>query len=341
MKVLIRTDSSSHIGAGHLMRCLAFSQHCRERGIDVYFLACEQLSLLAKRLENEGFSHRMMGYVIGSQEDLEETCKIFSEIKAEWLLVDGYHFPKEYYEKLAANKVKLISISDYDLPYEFTDMVINQNHWGQSIPYPHKSIKFLGNQYLLLRKEFWEYKKSNIKPDNKVNNIVITMGGSDPCNVTAEVIHALEKIQKKRLTVHVVLGAGYEFEEVLKANISDSFHNYQISIDVNNMAKVLQAADLVITAAGSTCWELVYMRKPSLITCLADNQEKVMNTMSECGYGVALGWFNQDLENRIRKALTAILEDDTIIKNMVNKMNDSTVASMTHKIFDTLLCYEN
>jgi UDP-2,4-diacetamido-2,4,6-trideoxy-beta-L-altropyranose hydrolase len=57
-----------------------------------------------------------------------------------------------------------------------------------------------------------------------------------------------------------------------------------------DLAKQMAECDLAIAAAGTTAWELAFMRTPSLLLSLADNQLPVAASLSAAGAAVDLGW---------------------------------------------------
>ena len=57
---LIRTDASSSIGAGHLMRMIALGQMLKDSGQSVHFATTSPSSPILERLAQEGFTvHKM------------------------------------------------------------------------------------------------------------------------------------------------------------------------------------------------------------------------------------------------------------------------------------------
>jgi spore coat polysaccharide biosynthesis predicted glycosyltransferase SpsG len=54
------------------------------------------------------------------------------------------------------------------------------------------------------------------------------------------------------------------------------------------MPELMSEADLAISAAGSTSWELVYMGVPSVLIPVAVNQDRIADGLDSAGAAVAV-----------------------------------------------------
>ena len=90
--LIIRTDASTQIGTGHVMRCLALSQAWQERGGEVIFVLANKSSVLENRLLLEGMQVVYLSVETGSPEDAKQTVDFARRFNAEWAVVDGYQF---------------------------------------------------------------------------------------------------------------------------------------------------------------------------------------------------------------------------------------------------------
>ncbi len=68
-------------------------------------------------------------------------------------------------------------------------------------------------------------------------------------------------------------------------------------------------ADVAVSAAGSTCWELARMRLPSLLVAVAENQTPLAREMAAAGAAVDLGPVEQLTATSIAKELSALCRD--------------------------------
>jgi len=62
-------------------------------------------------------------------------------------------------------------------------------------------------------------------------------------------------------------------------------------------------ADFAISAAGSTCWELLAMGVPFATVILADNQEGVASYLEQHAGVPCLGWGSENIAQRIIECL--------------------------------------
>ena len=143
-------------------------------------------------------------------------------------------------------------------------------------------MPIFGPQYSLLRNEFKEWRKFSLSRRKKiqVNNVLITLGGADQYNLTEKILKKLEKSEyADGIAFTVILGvANVWLNKILELKMSSRL-NFDIKIDVQNMAELMANSDICIGASGSTTWERCAMGLPTIAIIMADNQTKIAHQM--------------------------------------------------------------
>ena len=296
--LLIRADASVSIGTGHIMRMIALGQAWQAQGREVHFLCAEITAVLEQRLASEGFQLWRIHATLGSQEDLSETMHLISEtLQADRqnarVVLDGYHFGSDYQLGIKAEGFKLLVVDDYGhANFYHADWVLNQNISARDELYAKRSPDtklLLGPKFAMLRKEFLAYKgwQREIAPVAK--KILVTLGGSDSDNVTLKVIQALIDLD---LHVKVVIGGSNphlsEIENFIQSQ-NDSTALIEVIVNASNMPELMAWADVAVSAAGGTCWELAFMGLPSMFVILAENQVEIAEGLSARQVATSIG----------------------------------------------------
>jgi UDP-2,4-diacetamido-2,4,6-trideoxy-beta-L-altropyranose hydrolase len=312
MRLLIRADASARMGTGHVMRCLALGQAWQDAGGAVEFLTRCESGVLLDRLVSEG-----MG-VTPLAEDadwpaLERAVQSQRAIQSQSptaLVLDGYHFDAEYQRRARDLCRPLLVIDDNaHLTCYCADLVLNQNvHAGQlSYTVGPDTRLLLGCRWALLRREFrrWQDWRRQVPP--LAEKLLVTLGGSDPENVTLRVIEALQcSALRDKLQVVVVAGGGNPHLPSLERAAGES-PALELRSNVDDMPSLMAWADAAITAAGSTCWEAAFLGLPSLTVIVADNQERGARGLEQSGATVNLGWHRDLTARRIASVLDDLL----------------------------------
>ncbi len=156
--LLVRADANTHIGTGHVMRCLALAQAWQDNGGTVTFLMTPGSPSLEQRICSEGMNVLTSIEQPGSEEDATITAEIAKKSESSWVVVDGYQFGAEYQKILKAHNCRILFIDDYGhADHYYSDIVLNQNIYaGMSFykNYEPYTRFLLGTKYALLRKEF-------------------------------------------------------------------------------------------------------------------------------------------------------------------------------------------
>jgi UDP-2,4-diacetamido-2,4,6-trideoxy-beta-L-altropyranose hydrolase len=291
--LLLRADGSPQIGTGHLMRCLALGQAWRKAGGEVLFItACREEGLL-HRLRGEGFAVHSLKNPYPHQEDLDVTGSCLEQHPGAWLVLDGYHFDGGYHQRANAAGARLMIIDDMaHLPHYEADIILNQNIQGPDLSYSvGLETKLLrGTPYALLRREFlgWKVWKRGIP--GVARKILVTLGGSDPDNVTLKVVRGLQGTGLPGMEVSVVVGATNPNREEIEKETARLAPAFRLLTAVEDMPRWMAWADLAVSAGGSTVWEMAFMGLPNLVVVLADNQFPIAGRLGEEGISANLGW---------------------------------------------------
>ena len=326
--LFIRADANWKIGMGHIMRCLALAQAWHNHGGKAVFITQCDSTALKQRLMDEGCEVVELKDCYPDKRDLAQTLSVSDSYPGSWLVLDGYHFDSEYQQQIKKTGHQLLVIDDMaNLDYYYADIVLNQNIYAEQLEYncePYTKL-LLGTRYVLLRREFlkWQGYKQDIPEVAK--KILVTMGGSDPDNVTLKVLNALEIIDIPALEVVAVLGPSNQNKEILQREADTSPVNIRLAENPEDMPSLMAWADLAITAGGSTVWELAYMGVPALVLVLAPNQQKNAVYLEKKGSVLNLGTANDLRMDALCSKLKKLVSDQktlTSVANMGRKLVD-------------------
>jgi UDP-2,4-diacetamido-2,4,6-trideoxy-beta-L-altropyranose hydrolase len=273
--LLIRADASVAVGTGHVMRCLALAQAWQDAGGRVTFVMAESTPAIEERLRGEGVGLVRIDGVVGSDFDSEQVIALARTLSPAWIIVDGYEFGLGYQRALKNERLKVVLIDDNGCSGTYVaDVVLNDNIHAQECLYENREKHtrlLLGTRYALLRREFvFPQAPREISPIGR--KLLVTMGGSDPDNVTCRAMEAIEQVAIENLDVTVVAGGSNPHLASIAGSVAKSRHSCRILSNVTNMQELISWADLAISAAGTACWEYCALGLPAVLVAVAENQ---------------------------------------------------------------------
>jgi len=282
------------MGTGHIMRCLALAQAWKVAGGRAAFVLSQGVADIEDRLKQEGFFVHHIATRPGSEEDAAQTAELAGSLGASFVVVDGYQFDGEYQKALVDAGRHLLFIDDYGHAKIYrADLVLNQNIYANECLYRDRDSKtglLLGPDYVLLRLEFWCWRGWRRSNPERVGKILVTLGGSDPDNVTLKIIDALQDLDAGDVKVVVMVGGGNSHVDSLRAASNASKIPMELLKNASNMPELMAGADIAIISGGTTSYETAFMGLPSLIVAIAENQIPVAGKMAEIGAALNLGW---------------------------------------------------
>jgi UDP-2,4-diacetamido-2,4,6-trideoxy-beta-L-altropyranose hydrolase len=310
--IIFRADASPQIGTGHVMRCLALGQIFRKYGERSVFVMCMIAPPIRNRLKSEGFEIRELNCVPGSVDDAKQTMSVSKDVFASWIALDGYHFDATYQRLIKKLGSNLLLIDDNGCAnHYYADIVLNQNIYASEKLYSKKETctsLLLGTRYALLREEFLVWQGWKRKIPELAQNILVTMGGSDPNNVTKKIFDAIMQLELSSLNV-IIVGANNQYSDQMKRLVEKSKANIELKINVEKMSDLMAWADIAVSAGGTSTWELAFMGLPTLLVAIADNQRQIVEELGRVGAAINVGWYQDITSSMIANAISKLIED--------------------------------
>lgn len=327
---LFRADGSQVLGLGHIMRCLALAQGLREVGVKPLFVTRDyEPSVIELICRSEHIE--LIPAESSFAEDASRTMEFAERYNVRLIVTDLSNTDslvnlEEYHRYLQALKAADRFMIILDEPVE-TDF----SHCLQIIPYygaenmnlrPRGGMKLLmGPKYFIFRQEFVEAARAKRDIRKDARNILVTMGGSDPSNLTTRIIKILAGMNRGPLNLQIVIGMGYagsvkpELESILEGYRG----NYELIMGTDNMADLMLWADLAIIAGGLTKYETAVTGTPSIIISSYEREAAMCEEFERGGSALHLGPINEISEVDIAKAIEKLLEDDVLRAEMAER----------------------
>jgi len=275
MRTLIRSDSSSTIGLGHIMRDLVFAKSLEGEVI----FACQNL---------EGNIIASIPYEVKilKSNDVEELIELIRTLQITLLVIDHYGIDIAYERAIKeATQVEILSFDDTYQPHH-CDILLNHNISANKKRYkdlvPPSCELRCGILYTLIRDEFREEKKQKRE---KIYDLFIAMGGTDASNITLSILKTLPKT----LRICVLTTTANAHLKELQDYVVD-FPTIALHINSNEVAKLLHQSHFAIVTPSVMVHEVLFMEVPFIAIKVAANQDDMFEYLHNQGYPVLKEW---------------------------------------------------
>jgi UDP-2,4-diacetamido-2,4,6-trideoxy-beta-L-altropyranose hydrolase len=285
VKAVIRADTSSTIGSGHLARCLTLGVALRSRGVDQLVVATTlpnpNTHALASRAHAEVVA-------LDSANDRKEMLGLVDD--ASIVVVDSYTLESDYEDALRGKGRVVCVLDDLGERPVRGDILLNGNFFAGDLNYrvgQSGARLLLGPSYALLREEFLVARSDREKRAAHTGRqrLFVTMGGADPTRETEKVLDALVGLD---LETRIAVGGGNPRSQEIQSRAAN-MPNVEILPNPYDMGKHMGWCDFALSAAGSTCLELACVGVVTAVIAVARNQEQVAAAVERLGLMVNLG----------------------------------------------------
>ena len=260
-KIIVRADGNSKIGIGHITRCIYFIENIK--GISDIVYCFTKNSLIKEFLISRDYST----YEIEPNLLIEQEMNRLLSLSPDLLILDIRDKPNEYYKSFSKNFEKVLRFDDSSKSISiYSNFYLNYNLYAEEIKFNLNNSNcelFLGPEYYILNPIFKKYENYERIFKKRARNILLTMGGGDPKDLTVKILNSI--IEIKDIHINTILGKLYSKVNEIKILKRNSPDKLSIFYDVNNMPEMMAKNDLIITTGGNTSFEAAYMGIPGVL----------------------------------------------------------------------------
>lgn len=307
-KIVLTVVGYPEVGLGHAYRAMLIAHELVQ--FDLVFV-CEETSTLAIEYI------KSCNYPIV----IAETGKLADVVLAQnpaMVINDILDTGASYMDKLKSQDVRIVNFEDMGEGAGKADLVINAL-------YPHQKSSgnlLVGPEYFCLRDEFlYVNETTSSNAVEGISRVLVTFGGVDEGNLTkTAVVEIADICAKYGIGIDIVLGPGYKDDESLKSFLRDiEVPEINVVQRTKRISDFMQRADLAITSAGRTVFELTALRVPAII--IAQNEREMTHTFASEENGMIHLGSRKDLKaGMLHDALERLVIDIDSYRVLKNAM---------------------
>jgi len=311
VNILFRVDGNNELGLGHVYRCLNLAKEFPEN-VKIRFLMKEHPkvnALVGKHFEIDVISPE-------GKNEFKKTSEVIADFKPDIVITDLLRTSEKYLKHIKDSGVTLVTIDDLNEMKLCSDLIINGTTVKKYWNYESLNRKPLtGPKYMILKREFPEINKRPRTINRETKRILVSMGGSDPSVLAPKVLNALDGVNGD-FEVVLIQGAAYEDSGQLEKAKKAFSKKLIIKQHVENMGELMFNCDLAITSAGIIVYELACSGTPAIALSQVDSQAHTAKAMEKNGTLIDLGSGKAASEEKIKKAVSALMENYELRQEM-------------------------
>lgn len=270
--VLLRADATHAVGVGHAMRLLALSQEFLLRGHRVHLAGDLDVPWVRAAYETAGV-------VLHPRPDEPAAfVALARQLEAGAVVLDRYDLGPDWGR--ACRDAGLATAAMVDGAFgadQDADLYVDQNPGAIPRAVAPGQRAVAGAAYTLFRDDVLTHRravppgeKTDVDPQREPLTVLAVFGGTDPMGAAPVITPLLlETGVAMDLTV---LSPDQGWGEVASRLPTGPGQTLRVVPPVSDLARRAATCDIVITASGSSVWELLCLGVPIGVVCVIDNQ---------------------------------------------------------------------
>lgn len=304
MRVGVRCDVGVRRGVGHVMRSLAFAEELGGRGIEVVFVCDSHTVAWA----NDQILARGIA-VERAVRTAAEHVELFERLGVDAVVFDSYDLPAEVFAAVRRAGFPTMAIVDGDLRGAEADLLVDQN-LGAELDQPELpagTTRLAGLDYVLLRDEILALRPEEPPAPRRsvVPKVFAFFGGTDAYGAGPYVVQALAATGVP-FEATVVAPADHLAEAIAAVALQPQQY-VEVIGPTSHLAQAVVEADLVVSASGTSTWELMCLGATAGLVCVVDNQEMGYERAVATGAAAGVGTLAELTTSKASDVLRVLL----------------------------------
>lgn len=296
MNIAILTEGGKDKGFGHVARCSSIYQAFEYYSHSVRFIINGDDSI--KSILNN-IDYELYNWI--------DDLSIIDDFDI--VIIDSYLADFSIYNEISTKGKLLVSIDDNNRFRYPSGIIVNGTLDVTNMNYPIRDdiLYLTGNNFVPLRKDFWEI--SNLAINDDIVTVLITMGGNDLRNLTPKLLNLLNN-SFPNLNKKIIISDSFDNVDEIKKFKNDSVE-FIYSPNSSEMLHCMFDVDLAISASGQTLYELACVGVPTISIGIIENQENNIKNWLKTGFIEYAGcWNNENLLNNILNKMDYLSNKD-------------------------------
>jgi len=302
VKIALAIEGSNTRGMGHVFRSLLYVQYLKSHNIDFVYLINDDSKTIDVLKKNN------IDYILVNYSDIKSNWEadIIHNNGIDVWFNDKFETSLELERHIHEQNILFACLDDVGAGAVEADLYFA----GMIYPSLEKPIGkkyYSGTEYVTLNPEIDFYKKKR----KKLKRIVISMGGSDPHEVTIDLVKELKSFD---YDIDIVIGPNFKKKRELEMINGGRFHIYQ---NIPSLIEFFSHYDLAITGGGVTCCEANAAGLPCFVIANAPHEINTGKWLEEMGGCKYLGNY-ENWSRDILKSINSLELEKMSIKGMKN-----------------------
>jgi spore coat polysaccharide biosynthesis predicted glycosyltransferase SpsG/RimJ/RimL family protein N-acetyltransferase len=303
MRVLLLCDGGGRLGVGHVIRSLALAEAAVAAGHDVVVSGWFEGSFVAGQLAAAPVEVVQLLTPV-AEGDRQSLIEVVRHVRPDVLHIDSYGAPVQIGELVAPapgaglSDTVLSSMEDGSFGRRPADVVIDPTFGAELSPRLDDGSTWLlrGSRYTPVRRRVVDARQrfddGAVTVDDTgddhaaAHSVLVVMGGTDPVGLAPA---AVELLAHTGLSLDVTVIAVGENADLVGAAALGSRLSLNILAPVDDLAAVMARQGLVISAAGTSVWELCCIGVPMALIWAVENQCEGYDRVVAAGAALGLG----------------------------------------------------
>lgn len=308
MRVVFRADAGPLRGTGHVMRCLTVAEAVMRQGHEAILVGhVSNVPWLTAHIAAAGIPH------VACQRDELSTAMV-KRLGGQRLVIDSY-----WIDSAAINhvdeSVPTLAIVDHDSRGIETSWLLDQNLGAEErMPPGHVTSFLAGSRYALVRQAILDQRVVEGWRIPPKPHVVAFMGGTDPLRIMTPIAEEMAHSAPDVRFTFVTTADQVESVSHACASMAEA----RVIGPTPDLPALLGDADVVVSAAGTSAWDVLTLGKPAVLVGVVDNQSAGLARVVDRGMALGIDATHEPA-SLVGGLLQRLLESETLRRTMIER----------------------
>lgn len=322
-RVAFRTKGNHAQGMGDVSGSVALAGEFRRAGCEVVFVLDNDFEAV-DAVGFAGFSFHTV--------DAGSEAEVWNRVGAvDTAVVNQLNSGVELLSIIKHHAGTLVTIDDVGEPSRrLADLRINPLYYDEGA--------LCDPCYVPLNDAFRSARISTGPAREKVEQLLVTLGGSDTYGFTPVVVKFLDDVPED-IFINVLVGPSFRHHAELRGVLDKSKRRFNLlgPVDPAGMCGLISWADMVVCSGGNTMFECACLGRAAVVVCAEPFEVETAGRLDEAGMVVNTGFGALLKHDSFLETVTGLIADPVKRASMAEKGFTSVDGRGTERIFSKII----